>query len=328
MMASAGRELELGAAATPGRAAPRGCGRRCGCRGSRGPAGSSVVMARSGLTGEGTPSGRSSRPTNFTENARRHCGTPRRRALAVGKRSSPPQYGQCSGLEWRAHRRSASSSARPTQAANGSPSSRSSRYAVTTALDVVGELRAGDLVGPELAAEAGVEPETAAEVHLEALDLVAVVVEDELALEADVGDLDARARVGAAVDVDRDRGVELGDALLELGDELARRGPWCRRSPACRTRCRCRPSSTDATGSAGRTDRVARAGEQRRRRGRARRRARRASGTASCGRGSTRAPRQGRRARSASFRRPDRRSATRRRRSVRRPGRARRRGRR
>ena len=57
-------------------------------------------------------------------------------------------------------------------------------------------------MGAQLAAEAGLEPDAAAEVHLEALDVVAVVVEDELALEADVGDLDAGARVGAAVEVD------------------------------------------------------------------------------------------------------------------------------
>ena len=68
----------------------------------------------------------------------------------------------------------------------------------------------------------GAEAERAAEVHLEALDLVAVVVHDELALEADVGDLGAGAGVGAAVDVDRDLGVEVGEALLQLGHQAAR----------------------------------------------------------------------------------------------------------
>ena len=64
------------------------------------------------------------------------------------------------------------------------------------------------------------QAEAAAEVDLEALDLVAVVVEHEHALEADVGDLGAGAGVGAAVDVDGDRGVEVGEALLQLGDQV------------------------------------------------------------------------------------------------------------
>src|SRR5947208_983388 len=59
--------------------------------------------------------------------------------------------------------------------------------------DVVVEAPAGDLVGPQLATEVGAEREGTAEVYLEALDLVAVVVEHELALEADVGDLGACA---------------------------------------------------------------------------------------------------------------------------------------
>ena len=58
--------------------------------------------------------------------------------------------------------------------------------------------------------------EAAAEVHLEALDLLAVGVGDQLALEADVGDLDAGAGVRAAVDVDGDRRVEVGQPALQL----------------------------------------------------------------------------------------------------------------
>src|SRR4051794_17622935 len=54
------------------------------------------------------------------------------------------------------------------------------------ALDVLGKFVGRHLVTAQLAAEAGVETEPAAEVHLEALDLVAVAVEDELALQADV----------------------------------------------------------------------------------------------------------------------------------------------
>ena len=76
-------------------------------------------------------------------------------------------------------------------------------------------------MGAQLAAEVGLQPGGAAEVHLEALDLVAVGVEHQLALEADVGDLGAGAGVRAAVDVDGDRRVEVGEPPLELGDEVA-----------------------------------------------------------------------------------------------------------
>ena len=195
-----------------------------------------------------------------------------------------------------AHAR-ASSSARATHWANRSPVCRSSAYAAHDPLDVVGQLVGGDLVAAQLAAEAGVEPEPAAEVHLEALDLVAVGVQDELALEADVGDLDAGARVGAAVDVDGERLVEVGQPALELVDRAWRRGPWSRRWPACRTRCRCRPSCCAGTCSAGpagpsagrgvdqRVDPVGR-----------RRRGRPASGAAWCAPGASRAPRRCRRA--------------------------------
>src|SRR4051794_15333336 len=50
--------------------------------------------------------------------------------------------------------------------------------------DVVVEAGAGDLVGPQLAAEVRLQSGGAAEVHLEALDLLAVV-HDQLALESD-----------------------------------------------------------------------------------------------------------------------------------------------
>src|SRR5262249_18396442 len=65
------------------------------------------------------------------------------------------------------------------------------------------------------------EPDAAAEVDLEPLDVVAVSVRHELTLEPDVGDLDARAGVRAAVEVNRDRSVEFRNPLLELCDELS-----------------------------------------------------------------------------------------------------------
>ena len=78
---------------------------------------------------------------------------------------------------------------------------------------------------PQLAAETAVQAQAAAQVHLESLDRPVAVV-DHLALEPDVGDLDARAGVRAAVDVDRDRHVELGvdvlEPLLQLGHQHLR----------------------------------------------------------------------------------------------------------
>src|SRR3954452_1626171 len=84
---------------------------------------------------------------------------------------------------------------------------------------VVVEPRAGHLVGAQLAAELPGQADAATEVHLETLDLLAVVVQDELALEPDVGHLRARTRVRAAVDVDRDGRVQGGEPPFELLDE-------------------------------------------------------------------------------------------------------------
>src|SRR3954452_14311848 len=89
-------------------------------------------------------------------------------------------------------------------------------------LAVVGGLGLGHLVTAELAAERGLDAEVAAEVHLEALDHLAGVVAHHRALEADVRGLEAGAAVGAPVDVDRDRLVELRQPLLELGVEVLR----------------------------------------------------------------------------------------------------------
>src|SRR6202453_3312395 len=90
-------------------------------------------------------------------------------------------------------------------------------------VDVVAELIAGDLVLAQFSAEPAVYAQAAAEVDLEALDRPAITVVDHLALESDVGDLDAGARVRATVDVDRDRhvelGVDVGQALFQLGHQ-------------------------------------------------------------------------------------------------------------
>ena len=72
----------------------------------------------------------------------------------------------------------------------------------------------------QLSAEGTVQSEAASEMNLETLDLIPGPVVDQQTLEADVCDLRPRARVGAAVDVDRDRNVEptvdVGQALFEL----------------------------------------------------------------------------------------------------------------
>ena len=60
--------------------------------------------------------------------------------------------------------------------------------------------------------------------HLVAELGLAVRAGENLALQADVGDLDPGARVRATVEVDGDRhvqgGVQIGQPLLELVDEL------------------------------------------------------------------------------------------------------------
>ena len=74
----------------------------------------------------------------------------------------------------------------------------------------------------QLATETAVQAQAAAEMDLETLD-GAVTVVDHLALEPDVGDLNAGAGVRAAVDVDGDRHVELSidvlEPLLEFGHQ-------------------------------------------------------------------------------------------------------------
>src|SRR5699024_793019 len=96
-------------------------------------------------------------------------------------------------------------------------------------LDVVGDVIGRDLQPAYGASEAGLlairRRESATEVHLEPGDLVAVGVRDHLTFETDVGRLDPRARVRAAVDVEREgRGQVLTrEALLNLAHRALRR---------------------------------------------------------------------------------------------------------
>ena len=110
---------------------------------------------------------------------------------------------------------SQASSARATYDANDSSVLASFEVAAQHALGVVGRLGGGHAQAAELATELGVLAHQPAEVHLEGV-LVAVRALRDDALEADVGDLEACARVRAAVHVDRDRSVEVGQPLSRV----------------------------------------------------------------------------------------------------------------
>src|SRR3990170_3282948 len=90
------------------------------------------------------------------------------------------------------------------------------------ALDVVGQVGRGDLESAHRAAEPGLvaalRGETAAEVHLEPWLLASVAVRQQLALETDVGGLDARAggRASVHMQADRLRHLDPGETLLEF----------------------------------------------------------------------------------------------------------------
>src|SRR3954454_5197029 len=81
-------------------------------------------------------------------------------------------------------------------------------------LHVVRQLVGGHLVATQLASEARVKSQSAAKVDLEALNLAAVGARHQLALEPDVGHLDPRAGVGAAVEVHGDGSLQRPEARL------------------------------------------------------------------------------------------------------------------
>src|SRR5918992_5071050 len=89
-------------------------------------------------------------------------------------------------------------------------------------LHVVGEVRRRDLEPAYLASHAVHVAEVAAEVHLEGVDLRTVRLAYEAAHQPDVGDLEARTGVWAAVDIDSDRLVEVRHAVLQLAIEPVR----------------------------------------------------------------------------------------------------------
>ena len=119
--------------------------------------------------------------------------------------------------------RSASSGARTAHCANDSSSSASASYRRTTRSTYDGRSVADTRSPRTVRPKPGLLAEPAAQVHLEALDVAAVRTGQQDALQADVGDLDACARVRAPVDVDGERSVERRQPVLELGDQVLRR---------------------------------------------------------------------------------------------------------
>ena len=71
-----------------------------------------------------------------------------------------------------------------------------------------------------VSAEPAVQAKAATQMHLEALDRAAVTIVDHLTLEPDVGHLNSRTRVRAAVDVHGDRHVESGVDVFETAFQL------------------------------------------------------------------------------------------------------------
>src|SRR5665213_4044819 len=96
------------------------------------------------------------------------------------------------------------------------------QVAVRESLDVVLELVFSDFEAAQLAAEVGVDAEAAAEVHLIPANLLTRGVGDERSLQTDVGNLEPRARVRTAVDVDRHGAVEVRQPPFEFVDECHR----------------------------------------------------------------------------------------------------------
>ena len=181
-------------------------------------------------------------PSSFSVQARRqdwHHQAPCRSPTGVGlrRRSRGSRRNSAGGrhLHGSAPRRHDAPSAANDSPSSGRPRSCAARARRSRAA------RPRYLQPAQLAAERDVHPERAAEVDLEALLAV-----DDRALQADVGGLEPRARVGATVEVDVIGVSNSGSRSLELLVELPS-APSSRRSRACRTRCPCRPSCRDGT---------------------------------------------------------------------------------
>ncbi len=90
-------------------------------------------------------------------------------------------------------------------------------------LHIVRQFGGGDLVPSQFTAESRIKPETAAEMDLETLDLLAFGVGDDLPLKTDVRGLYTRARIGTTVEVNADRVIEIvieiGQSSLQFRDE-------------------------------------------------------------------------------------------------------------
>ena len=122
-----------------------------------------------------------------------------------------------------AHFRSPPRRAAPTRRTSR-PRSRCFVVVADDALDVVGQPGGGHLQAADLAAEPARAPSAPPRWIWKPSTCLPSSSSDELALQADVGDLDAGAGVRAAVHVDGDRLVEVRQPLLQLVDQLRGRG--------------------------------------------------------------------------------------------------------
>ena len=212
------------------------------------------VVAPSGATGVEPGAGvdeRPAMPMNRTANTRlqsRQLQAPCE--SSCGQRLVSPQYGQyCAGARFSAHlvrspaHTRASSSARCTHWANRSPVFPLRVEGLDDALDVIGQIVAGHLVAADLPAEAGIQAEAAAEVHLEALDLLRRRASVTIMPLSPMSAIWVRAQAFGQPLMLMVSGTSRSPIrCLQLVDQRDARGPWSRRWRACRTPGRCRPS--------------------------------------------------------------------------------------
>src|SRR3954470_3389531 len=156
-----------------------------GASSSSGPTTRAVSRSSSALTTVIEPLRSQSGAADRRTSPRRRAGTPGTPMRRVSRRAGRAARHRSRGS---AEERSGRSSQRLLVCARSPRSEALARSALVEvppddSLDVVGKTCGGDLVGSELAAESGVEAKATAEVDLKALDLVAGLVEDELALQ-------------------------------------------------------------------------------------------------------------------------------------------------
>ena len=68
----------------------------------------------------------------------------------------------------------------------------------------------------ELFAKVGVKAEGTTQVHLEALNLVALFIGDQLAFQSNIGNLCAGTRIRAAIQTDPQWNIQITEALFQF----------------------------------------------------------------------------------------------------------------